>query len=842
MKQKLLALTLMFSALIASGQKSYWKSVSVNEASKLNKGKSFFPDGFQASDYKLFILDEPAFVNLIAKAPYEKSVAARQSNLIISLPNAEGNVERFRLVEAPVMQPLLQAKHLDMRSYSGVGIDNPSSSLRCSFTPLGFHAMIRSVNRPTFYINTIDKSSHLYLVNARNINDKSENKLICETDELASQISKPENRLAYEGNADDGQLRIFRLALCSTGEFSRAQLNGSEVTNNDSIISVLAALNVYLTRANLLYEIDLGIRMVFVENEDTLIFLNPATDPFGNLNSACQKTCDARIGNENYDIGHVLQKGSDNGNAGCIACVCKTGSKGSGFSTYSKPNLIDYLVIDYWTHEMGHQYGANHTFTQSSEGTSAQIEPGSGSTIMGYAGITGSTDVQDHSDDYFSTASLAQISSYVKSASGKCSFNSESGNTAPTADAGADYTIPKSTPFMLRGSATDADGTDILSYVWEQVDVRETGSTPIPKSTNTKGPMFRSALYGPLPSRSFPELTNILDGSNGSKWEVLPSVSRDLNFRIVVRDNAIAGGNTATDNKLIVIAGDAGPFRITSPNTTVNVGEGSVQTITWDVANTDLAPINCSDVRISLSLDGGVSFPYVLAESTPNDGSEEITLPLIENSSITARVKIESIGNIFFDINDADFSIDGTLPVSWISFTAEKTGARSALLKWSTANEINNNYFAIERSADGINFKALGSVSANKQNQIQNNYSFVDNFIPGGINYYRIKQVDNDGRSSYSSQVRINIDANGVSWTLAPNPARDKTTIIFTENANPVQISINNTAGKEVFQKRLASVSAGDRLDIVVNNFAKGIYFVKIVSGTNTRIEKLVVN
>ncbi len=824
-------------------QSRYWHPVAPSAALQLNKGKAFFSEGFQPAAYKLFTLDEPVFRGLIANAPYEKAVSVKNSSFFVTLPMADGTTQQFRLVEAPVMQPKLQAKYANIRSYLGVGVDNPGAVVRCTVSPLGFYASIRSANKPTVYINTINNDAHLYAVNERNSNDKSENVLNCTTDELTEETGKPSNQVTFEGNPNDGKMRVYQLALCSTSKFSSAQFNGSEVTTADSIVSVMSALNVYLARANLVYETDLGIRMVFVDNEDTLIYLNAATDPFtpSNLNSKCQETCDDRIGDANYDIGHVLHKGASNGNAGYIACVCKTGSKGSGFSTYSNPSLVDYLVIDYWTHEMGHQYGANHTFTYSNEGTLAQIEPGSGSTIMGYAGITGGNDVQKHSDDYFSTASLAQISNYTKSFFARCSVTTISGNTAPVANAGEDHVIPASTPFVLSGFGTDVDATDVLSYVWEQTDVRETGSTSIPKATNTTGPMFRSTLYSPNTSRSFPELASILTGANGSKWEVLPSVSREMNFRIVVRDNSPVGGNTASDNVLISVTNTAGPFKITAPNTNVSFPEGSTQTITWNVANTNVAPVNCTNVKISMSVDGGITFPYVLAASTANDGSEDVTVPLIPISTTAARIKIESVGNIFFDINDVNFSVDGTLPLTWLSFTAERSGTNNALLKWTTANEINNNHFDIERSTDGTSFNKVATMAAGKNSSAQQQYSYLDKLMPKGIYYYRIKQVDNDGHYTYSAQVRVTIDASGVSWSFVPNPAKDHITISIMTGVNPTAISISDASGKTVYANNNAAQLAAGSLDIPLHRFANGTYFIKVITAGGSNVQKLVV-
>lgn len=838
---------LVLLCLKAGAQTNYWKHVSGKEAQKLNAGKAFFDASFVPAAYQLFTLETNALQAIIRKSPLENSVQKMEQGVLIYLPVPGGGIERFRVAESPVMMPRLQTKYPGIRSYSGQGVDNPARTLRCDMTPIGFHGTVSTIGEPTYYINPINNASGLYAVNARNEADRPSGKFSCGLgieDEKAFNTELA-NRTAFEGNADDGFLRTYRLALCVTGKWSQAVMTGSEITTQDSINTVMANIVTYLVRANEVHERDLGLRMIYVENQDTLIFLNPATDPFGSLNSSCQKTCDARIGDANYDIGHVIDKAGNNGNAGCIGCVCKTGQKGSGMTQYNNVSLVEYFIIDFWIHEMGHQIGANHTFSHSSEGTSAQIETGSGSTIMGYAGITGSTDVQQHSDDLMSTASIAQISNNYKSVSlgGVCAIKIATTNSKPNVNAGSDYTIPKSTPFLLTGTATDVDQGDVLSYVWEQIDVREnSGFSAIPKATNTKGPMMRTYNYTTKPERMVPDEQTLLSGLSGSKFEVLPSVARELNFRLTARDNHPGGGQNNSDNILITIDANSGPFLITTANTATTWNEGDNVTINWDVANTNTAPINVTEVNIWLSIDGGNSFPIKLAGVTPNDGTETVQLPLFEGLITNARIKVEAIGNIFFDINNSDITIDGTLPVSWLSMTAEKSGTQSARINWSTANELNNNYFDIERSTDGSRFSSIGRVAAgNNPNQVQQ-YSFNDVRLPMGTFLYRIKQVDKDGKFSYSQNAQVTIDANGVSWIIIPNPASDETAVLFNKSLTGVQVTVTDANGRIVFSKAEKTVSAGATMRLPASTLAKGIYLVKVVSDGNTDVQKLLIN
>ncbi len=839
----------MFSLLYlqAQAQTSYWKKISNIDAQKLNAGKAIFDASFVPTAYKLFTLETDALRSVIKNSPAETKIKNISQGTLINVPLPNGGIERFRVVESSVMMPKLQAKYSNIRSYSGQGVDNPARTIRCDISAIGFHATISTVGEPTFYINPVNLEKGIYAVNARNKNDKSSEKFSCGLESsIEETIEKTTaNKTTYVGNVDDGFLRTYRLALCATGKWSQASMTGTEVTTEDSINTVMANFVVYLVRANEVYERDLGIRLIYVENNDTLIFLNPATDPFGSLNSSCQKTCDARIGDANYDIGHVLDKAANNGNAGCIGCVCKTGQKGSGFTAYNNLSLVDYFVIDYWTHEMGHQVGANHTFTYSNESTSAQIEPGSGSTIMGYAGITGGTDVQPHSDDLFSAASIAQISNNFKSASlgGACAVKIANANNVPVVSAGQDYIIPISTPFQLTGTASDVDATDVMSYIWEQIDLRESpGFSSIPKSINTKGPMMRTYNYTNSTVRVIPELNTILAGSLATKFEVLPSVARELNFRFTARDNHFGGGQNASDNILVTVDAASGPFVINTANTATSWNEGDIVSINWDVANTDQAPINVSAVNIWLSVDGGNSFTIKLAEATPNDGSESVTLPLFTNLITNARIKVEAVGNIFFDINNADISIDGTLPVSWLSVSAEKSGTQSAIIKWSTANEFNNNYFEIQRSTDRNNYTTVSKQTAGSLPNGVQHYSFNDVRLPMGTFFYRIKQVDKDGKYSYSQTAQITIDANGISWVLVPNPASDKTAVLFNKQLTNVQVIVSDANGRTVFTKSETTIAAGATMALPAQKLSKGIYLVKVISNGNTDVQKLVIS
>jgi|GEM_PF-835128 len=673
-----LLLSLFFCSSVLFAQNN-WTGVSEGALRK-----DLFSGRYKPSAYRLFQLNEVAMQQQLRRAPLRSAVPAESSSLIITIPDADGNPIRFKSVESPVMDPALAAKYPEIRSYFGQGIDDPASTIYFDFSPRGFHAMVFSVTKKTMYIDPVDREGKYYVAFSRNDADNNTSVFSCETP-VSSTQDTPTPSLTTGRGADDARLRTYRLALASSGEYSAYFLDGTETTDTQKKAKVLAAMAALLTRTNGIFERDLGVHMNLVANNDQVIYLNAATDPWNSLNSTWDTTTqvmlDNVIGSFNYDIGHFITQGSDNGNAGCIACVCKSWNgqngdtngpfvgKGGGFTSHQNPEG-DPFVVDYTTHEMGHQFGANHTFSFAIEsGSVVQMEPGSGSTIMGYAGITGTPDIQAHSDDYFHSASIQQITDYVKGTTGGgCAVVTNTGNNIPTADAGADYIIPAGTPFTLTGAGTDADAADVLSYTWEQFN-DATASQVTPPANSLVGPFFRSRPYNASNSRTFPPLNDILNNNNVSKWEVLPARlaapalptaplnDRALVFRFTVRDNRPGGGGTRDDDMQLRIPQETGPFQVTSPNSAVSWGAGTDQTITWSVGGSDAAPINCTNVKISLSYDGGLTFPTVLLASTPNDGSAEIQLPA--NTSSQARIKVEAVGNIFFDISNINFNITG---------------------------------------------------------------------------------------------------------------------------------------------------------------------------------------
>jgi hypothetical protein len=424
---------------------------------------------------------------------------------------------------------------------------------------------------------------------------------------------------------------------------------------------------VTMNRVNEVYERDLAITMQLVPDTNKIIYLSPSSDPWDNeYNSTTQSVLDDVIGDANYDIGHNFNI-SGGGNAGCIGCVCQTGQKGSAFTGLPNPTG-DPFDIDFVAHEIGHQFGGFHTMnTCSRSGSGAtEVEPASGSSIMGYAGIC-PTNVQNNSDAHFNYVNVRDIQDNVQTGtSSACAQETTLTNQPPVANAGSDYTIPISTPFVLKGSASDPDGLSTLTYNWSQNDPENAGGgTGSPQSTWAVGPLYRSRFPSTSLNRWMPQISNVISNDLTPTWEVTPSVSRQMSFSFIVRDNgsgfANGIGQTSTDLMDISVE-DSDPFVILTPNTDVIWNVGSTEMISWDVGQTDNTTINCQTVNIKLSTDGGMTYPILLSSNTPNDGSEAIMIPNILTTS--ARVMVEAADNIFYDISDANFSIDSSLDLT----------------------------------------------------------------------------------------------------------------------------------------------------------------------------------
>ncbi|RBL92874.1 peptidase [Chitinophaga flava] len=694
MRKVLLFATALLCSKMSFAQ-DYWKTHT--DAVRITTDKSVARLAFP-TEFKLFDLN----FNPLRKEVFKTVGNAQARKTIISLPNADGKIEQFEIIESSNFDPALQAKFPDIRAFSGKGITDKQATLKLSISPQGIQAMVFRTEKDNEFIEPYSADHTVYTVFKK------------QPRTLPWKCSTPEQKMAtgidrqVSTARSTGDAKTLRLAQSVTAEYS----NYFGATSASQVGLVLAAINATLTRCNGVYEKDLAVHLNLVPNVTSVIYYNPATDPYsdassgagGAWNSELQNTLTSVIGAANYDIGHLFGASGGGGNAGCIGCICVDNQKGSGF-TSPADNIPqgDNFDIDYVVHEVGHQLGANHTFSMSNEGTGVNMELGSGITIMGYAGIT-AQNLAPHSIAYYHAASIAQIQANLASKTCATTVDISANNATPVANAGANYTIPISTPFALTGSATDANAGDVLTYSWEQYDnasSSQTGTASVASPTKASGPNWISNEPTTSPIRYFPKLATILagglvsgplpGGSAGANTEALSSVNRTLKFRLTVRDNVLYSstppvtiGQTNFADMTVTVSNTSGPFAVTSPNTSVSWAGNSSQTITWNVANSTAAPVSCANVKISLSTDGGNTFNTLVA-STPNDGSEVVTIP--NTPTTTARIKVEAVGNIFFDISNANFVItSGSSCASPASLTASAITTTSATIGWTAAS------------------------------------------------------------------------------------------------------------------------------------------------------------
>jgi len=638
----LFAIPIFFIGFCGFSQEDYWQESNLKSTSVLTTAEKL-----SIKNPRVFKLQDNNFKEQLAKNKGTSKV-----DKVIYFPDELGKITGFKVEEATVFSPELAAKYPQIKSYKGTSVTNPNQQIRFSVSPDGVQSMMVDKNseQSTFMQKTTDGSA--YMVYARNGLDLADKQFVCETeDAISSSILAPQPSLV-----NMQVLKKYRVAISATGEYT--QYHGG------SVVNALAAINATLTRINMVFETDLAVTLELVANTDLVIYSDAASDPYsGNLNAQAQGIFSSVIGATNYDIGHLFNRANNAGDAGFIGSICRDAEKGSAFSSALVPEG-DLFDIDFVAHEMGHQLGANHTWSFESEGTVVQAEPGSGTTIMGYAGIAGANNVAPNGQDYFHYYSIQQITTNL--ALTNCAVEVTLTNNPPVIDPLTNYTIPKGTAFVLSGNASDGDPGDVLTYTWEQIDDGVVTNTTFGPD-NPSGANFRSQKPTTEPSRYFPKLSRVIQGnltqSNptiNSAWETVSNVEREMNFALTVRDNNSDGGQVAAATLKVDVVNNSGTFSVLSQNTAVTYEAGSVQTLTWDVANTNKTPINTAEVDIYVSTDGGQTFPIIVAENIKNDGSHDILIPNEVTSQ--ARLMVKASDNIFFAVNSANFSIS-TSPI-----------------------------------------------------------------------------------------------------------------------------------------------------------------------------------
>lgn len=612
--------------------------------------------------YTLYSIDDDNMRFKLWSAPHEKDIDVNKSDVVITVGLPSGQTENFRIVQYDMMESELASKYNYIRTFYGVSTENALKRIRIDYTLHGFRAVIHAPGVNKIFIDHYQRGDK----NTKIVYYKKDYKKVYNWG--CNFVEEPALHSGQNvgSRIGDCQLRSYRLAQATTGEYSI--YHGASNSSQSGLV-MTAVVNV-INRINEVYEAEVAVRLILINNTDQVFYYNTVTDGYSNNGSssdlsANQTNCTTVIGTANYDIGHVFGTG-DGGIAG-LGVVCNSTNKARGYTGRPMP-VGDPFTIDYVAHEMGHQFNANHTqYNNCNRNNATAMEPGSASTIMGYAGIC-SPDVQSNSDDYFHAKSLDEIKTFLTGSGNSCStIVSQPTNNPPTITSLPNYSIPVSTPFVLTLNATDPQGHSIV-YTWDQMNAYSNpAQTMPPASTNSSGPVFRSIESTTSPSRYFPPLDNIVNNTSNT-WQVLPSVARSMSFRGVARDfTGVFGCNSEVNITVSTVNASSGAFTVTSFNTASTWNAGDTKTITWNVANTAASPVNATNVDILLSTDGGYTYPIVLATATPNDGSHNITVPA--NATTQGRVMVKGSNHIFFDINNVNITISASSPTFTISAT-----------------------------------------------------------------------------------------------------------------------------------------------------------------------------
>lgn len=888
-------LLLIFPLILNAQSDTFWKKINqkdivTNDKKKIQKN---------IKDDLIFQLDE----NGLKKVLTQIQDKTAQETIEISVPNANGLLERFMVRESSNFAPELQAKYPEIRSYKGTGITDKTATVYFSFSPKGIQTMVQRADTDSEYIESYSKTKGIYkLITSKD--DVNGNLLkTCSTNEneFNKQLQNKTNKI----KANDQVFRTFRLALSCNGEYS--DFFGG------TIAGALGGMNATMTRINGVLGKDLAVKFELIANNDLLIYLDPLTDPYSdsstgsdNANGATwnlelQDNLTNTITNSGYDVGHLLSASGGGGNAGCIGCICtnptvqKPRGKGSAWSAPSNntPQGTNF-DIDVVAHEMGHQLGGNHTFSYKVEGLGANIEPGSGSTIMGYAGVASpnNLNIQNDSDDYFSVNTIQQIQSVL--ASKTCSINTPFSNSPPSINAGLDYIIPKGTAFVLKGVGSDPNG-DIISYTWEQNNnaVTATDANSICFPTKVDGPLFRSIKPSNSPIRYMPLLKDVLANTLTTKWESVSNIERTLNFSLTGRDNAALGSSqTNTDDMVVNVSGTVGPFTVTSQNTeNIGWGKSTSQNISWNVNGAETLP-GAANVNIKLSTDGGLTFPITLASNTPNDGLETIIVPNI--SATNCRLLIEPTSNIFYAVNSKVFAVGYSVtsecnnytfatPVAipdnvatYTSRTINVPSTSSTIVDVNVAIAANHTFMADVQieiiSPQGTTVKLLSSSCGDSNlnilfddsgNIINCASTSLQSVIPtqslsafndqDPANTWTLRIRDSSGGDSgtlNSASITIctkkfttlginKLKINDLS--IYPNPSKGQFNILFSsESKNEVKISVHDLLGRKVFENKYSKTSSEFNEKILLKNVTSGVYLLTVVDG-DSKVEKKII-
>ncbi len=682
MKRCVLIPLLVLATIQLTFGQSMWTKTK-NQTADFSKVS--FVENFSANDVDLAILQ-----NKLANAPMEFS---GEQGMLFPIPAPSGELINLVIFESPIMEPGLALKYPHFKTYFGYNPDNTRIKVRIDYTSRGMR-VYGNTTEGVFYITPLESNTEnttflsFYRKDRIDAAATPHTCNVMQSDLAQNYIA--ENSVMSRGSIGE-QLRTLRLAVAANGEYT--------FQHNNTVEGGLAAVVTAINRINQIYENEISVRMLLVEDNDQIIYTDPDTDPYtneslGDMLDENVQNLNAVIGQNNYDVGHVF--GNQGGGLAGLGVLCSN-IKAWG-ATGLNPAEGEEFVEEYVAHELGHQFSANHSWNscdgqQGNASDATGYEPGSGSTIMSYAGLCGQDNVKSNSDPYFNHISILESTQLMDLIENSCSDNIPTGNTAPEveAPAGGKF-IPIETPFMLTAEATDADD-DNLSYCWEQFNLGPTSTLGSPAGN---APRFRSFPPTDSPTRVFPRMIDLILNQPPSIREVLPTQSRDLDFAITVRDNHPGSGGLAWDYISLESSANAGPFVLNEPNGDDGIEweTNTEQEVRWDVANTTAAPVNCETVDIYLSYSNGNKFNFLLKENTPNDGVTTVIVP--DSVTVKARIMVKAHDNYFFDISNQKFKINqGPTEVS----TSETLAKQIELFPNPTTNVLNINFNSLGGNA-----------------------------------------------------------------------------------------------------------------------------------------------
>jgi subtilisin-like proprotein convertase family protein len=884
MKKKILFLVLFcVSILVQAQDKVFWKRVSTASIFARTQTTE------QRDNQGLYELNVENLKTTLAVTKEKRVDAAKE---IISFPNADGAMERFLIWETSNFDPALQAQFPTIQSFSGKGITDPNATVYFSTSEKGIQTMVlRSNGQPAEFLEPIKGEAQKYVLYQSDKKAKGALPLNCSTEEkeIVSNLSAK----MLNTKSSDRVFRTMRLALSCTGEYT--------AYHGGTVQGALAAMNATMTRVNGVFNRDLALKLIIIADNYKVIFTDAATDPYSDLVDGdapdawgleLEQTVRTILGANKYDIGHLFGASGNGGNAGCIGCVCDS-DKARAFTAPAngKPEG-DTFDIDFVAHEFGHQLGATHTFSHKLEDTGTNVEPGGGSTIMGYAGIT-DYNVQSNSDDYFAFVSIDQIQQNL--APKTCPVSTAVTTAVFGVNAGPDYTIPKSTPFVLKGT-TSGTVNGSFTYVWEQNDtaITASGSNSIAIPDKADGPLFRSFPPTTSLTRYFPAYDKVLINTFRSAWESLSTIGRTLTFVFTARDNATMGsGQTASDEMLVIVSETAGPFEVTSQATTdLSWTQGTAQTITWNVNGTNVLS-GAANVNIKLSTDGGLTFPITLIANTPNDGSQSIVVPDV--TALNCRVLVEPTNSIFYAMNSIPFAIGYTtvsacntytfatpiaIPDGVSSYTTRQITVPAGLgsiinvdvevaLSHTYMSDVELEIVSPQNTTVRLLQRVCGSSTIPLTLKIDDSGSVIDcansafQIIaptdllsgfnaqnPAGTWVLRVRDAYANDSGTISSasvticaqKVTLGTEQLGISdFKLFPNPSDGNFKIEFSSVSSlPIIVSVVDLLGRKVYQKQYET-TANFSESIDLKNIMAGVYVVTVEDGDRKEVKKIII-